>query len=84
MAPFATAAGGWSGSCKHSRRSVEWAIDHGAVFDFLAHPSCLYVADPQFHAIELICDLVGKAPDRAELVDLNALARRATTAVKAS
>ena len=66
------------------RRGVEWAIEHGAAYDFLAHPSCLYVADPQFQAIELICELVGKAPDRAELVDLNTLARRATTAVKAS
>ncbi len=59
------------------RRGVGWAIEHGQAFDFLAHPSCLYVADPQFQAIELICELVAKAGDRAELVDLNTLAKRA-------
>ncbi len=58
------------------RRGVQWAIDHGAAYDFLAHPSCLYVTDPQFRTIEMICDLVHKAGDRAELVDLNALALR--------
>lgn len=58
------------------RRSVEWAIERRAVFDFLAHPSCLYVTDPEFRAVDLICDLVKKAGDRAELVDLDAIARR--------
>ncbi|HRX83212.1 MAG TPA: polysaccharide deacetylase family protein, partial [Pirellulaceae bacterium] len=28
------------------RESVEWAIERRAVFDFLAHPSCMYVVDP--------------------------------------
>lgn len=59
------------------RRGVQWTIDHGAAYDFLAHPSCLYVTDPKFQAIELICQMVHKAGDKAELVDLNALARRA-------
>ncbi len=58
------------------RRGVEWAIDHGAAYDFLSHPSCLYVTDPKFQAIELICEMVDKAGDRAELVDLNTLAKR--------
>jgi hypothetical protein len=61
------------------RRAVTWTIDHGAAFDFLAHPSCLYVTDPKFQAIELICDLVRKAGDRAELVDVATLAQRAKT-----
>jgi hypothetical protein len=47
------------------------------VFDFLGHPSCLYVADPQFRAVELICELARKAGKRAALVDLNTIARRA-------
>lgn len=59
------------------RRGVAWAIENGAAFDFLAHPSCLYVTDPQFRAIELICDMVKKAGERAELVDLHTLAKRA-------
>ena len=32
------------------RLGVEWAIDNRAAFDFLGHPSCLYVADPEFKA----------------------------------
>ena len=56
--------------------AVEWAIDKRAVFDFLGHPSCLYVTDPQFKTIELICDLVKKAGDRARIVDLGAIAER--------
>ena len=59
------------------REGVEWAIANRAVFDFLGHPSCLYVVDPEFRALELICELVRKAGDRAALVDLNAIAQRA-------
>lgn len=58
------------------RQCVEWAIEQRAVFDFLAHPSCLYVVDPQFKTIELIADLVADAGDRAEIVDLNRVASR--------
>lgn len=59
------------------RESVEWAIDQRATFDFLAHPSCLYVVDPEFRSIDLICELVRKADRRAALVDLGTMARRA-------
>ena len=62
------------------RHGVTWAIEKRAVFDFLAHPSCLYVVDPEFRAIELICELVKKAGDRAALVDLGTIARRVKTA----
>jgi peptidoglycan/xylan/chitin deacetylase (PgdA/CDA1 family) len=58
------------------RRAVEWTIENRAAFDFLAHPSCLYVTDPKFQTIEMICDLVNKAGDRAELVDCATLAKR--------
>ena len=57
-------------------RALDAVIDAGSTFDFLGHPSCLYVVDPHFRTIELICDLVRKAADRAALVDLNAIARR--------
>jgi hypothetical protein len=56
---------------------VEWAIERRGVFDFLAHPSCLYVTDPDFRTIDLICDLVRKAGSRAALVDLGTIAERA-------
>lgn len=59
------------------RQGVTWAIEHRAVFDLLAHPSCLVVTDPDFTAIELICELVRQAGDRAELVDLATIARSA-------
>jgi peptidoglycan/xylan/chitin deacetylase (PgdA/CDA1 family) len=59
------------------RQSVEWAIDQRATFDFLAHPSCLYVVDPEFRSLDLICELVRKAGRRAALVDLAAMAQRA-------
>jgi peptidoglycan/xylan/chitin deacetylase (PgdA/CDA1 family) len=58
------------------RRGVEWAIENRAIFDFLGHPSCLYVVDPEFKTIELICNLVKKAGDRAAIVGLDAIARR--------
>jgi hypothetical protein len=62
---------------KAIRRGVEWAIDNRAVFDFLGHPSCLYVTDPEFKTVDLICGLVKKAGERAALVDLGTIARRA-------
>ncbi|HEV3136700.1 MAG TPA: polysaccharide deacetylase family protein, partial [Pirellulales bacterium] len=40
------------------RRGVQWAIDNGAAYDFLSHPSCLYVTDPEFRTIDMICDMV--------------------------
>ena len=35
-----------------------------------------YAKDPEFQAVELICDLVNKNSNRAEIVDLNAIAER--------
>jgi len=56
------------------RRAVTWAIDNKAVFDFLAHPSCLGVVDPEFRTVELICQMVKDAGEKAELVDLDQIA----------
>lgn len=61
---------------KSIRQCLEWTIANGAVFDFLAHPSCLYVADPKFQAIDLICQMVREAGDRAQIVDLGTIAKR--------
>jgi len=61
---------------KSIRQCVHWTIENGAVFDFLAHPSCLYVADPEFRAIDLICEMVRDAGDRAAIVDLGTIAKR--------
>jgi peptidoglycan/xylan/chitin deacetylase (PgdA/CDA1 family) len=59
---------------KAIRLGVEWAIEHRAVFDFLAHPSCLLATDPKFRAVELICDLVRAASDKSKIVDLGTIA----------
>jgi hypothetical protein len=56
--------------------ALDWVLDKRAVFDFLAHPSCLLVTDPKFEAVELICDKVKAAGKRAELVDLTTVAKR--------
>ena len=58
------------------RLGVAWAIEHKAVYDFLAHPSCLLATDPKFQSLELICDLVRAAGKNAEIVDLDTIARQ--------
>ncbi len=58
------------------RLAVQWCIDHGATFDFLAHPSCLGVVDPQFRTIDLICDLVERSAGKSQLVTLDKIANR--------
>jgi len=60
------------------RRAVTWTIENKAVFDFLAHPSCLGVVDPDFKTIDLICDLVKAAGDSAQIVDLDQIASNVT------
>jgi hypothetical protein len=58
------------------RRGVAWAIEKGACYDFLGHPSCLYVTDPEFRTIDMICEMVRAAGDRAAIVDVGTLAQR--------
>jgi len=60
------------------RLGVEWTIENRAVFDFLAHPSVLYPNDPEFKVVELICELVKKAGDRAAIVSLDTIAKQPT------
>jgi len=59
---------------KAVRLAVEWAIETGGVFDFLCHPSCMVVEDPEFQSVRLICDLVRAAGNRAEVVTLDRIA----------
>lgn len=63
---------------KAVRLAVEWAIENRAVFDFLCHPSCMVVEDPEFRTVGLICDLVNAAGDKAEIVGLDEIARSVT------
>ena len=59
------------------RKAIEWTIENGGVFDFLTHPSVLVVKDPKFEAMDMVCDLVDKAGDKARIVGLDKLAARA-------
>lgn len=65
---------------KALRRAIAWAIKHRAVFDLLTHPSVLVVMDPKFKAIDMVCDMVEQAGDRARLVDLGTIANRVAAA----
>ena len=58
------------------RRCLQWCLDNGAMFDFLCHPSCMYVVDPQFRTVELILEMVRRAGDRAALVTIDQIAER--------
>lgn len=64
---------------KAVRLAVEWAIENHAVFDFLCHPSCMLVEDPEFRTVQLICELVKAAGDKAEIVGLDEVARSLNT-----
>lgn len=66
------------------RQGVVWAIEQGAAFDLLAHPSCLYPSDPEFKTIDLVCDLVRRAGAKAAIVDLDTIAERARLQAKKS
>ncbi|MFN8707766.1 MAG: polysaccharide deacetylase family protein [Planctomyces sp.] len=66
-----------------TRRGLNWVIDHQAVYDFLAHPSCLVVTDPEFRLIDLICETVASAgPERARLADLDEISQRAVSPIQ--
>lgn len=62
---------------KAIRLAMAWVIERRAVFDFLCHPSVIGVRDPNFQAIDLICDLVEQSNGRAEIVALDTIAMRA-------
>lgn len=64
------------------REGLEWAIEHGGVYDFLCHPSCMVVEDPEFQTVEMICQLVQDAGDRAEIVGLDAIAATVATSTE--
>ena len=60
---------------KSVRQCIEWTIENKAVFDFLCHPSIMYVEDPEFQTVKLICELVKQAGDKAEIVGLSTIAK---------
>jgi len=59
------------------KKNVQWAIDNRAMYKLALHPSIMYVEDPEFKTVNLVCDLVNAAGNRAAIVDLGTFARRA-------
>lgn len=60
---------------KATRMNLEWAIENRKVFDFLGHPAILYVKDPDFKTIDLICETVKASANRARIADLKTIAQ---------
>ncbi|MFO0869873.1 MAG: polysaccharide deacetylase family protein [Pirellulales bacterium] len=63
-------------------RTLDWVIEQRAVFDFLAHPSCLVVEDPEWRAIQRICQRVAQAGERACFAGLDQIADRVRPATR--
>ena len=59
-------------------RVLDWTIERGQTFDFLAHPSCIGVVDPEMKTLNMICRKVRTSNGRAALVTLNEIARNFT------
>jgi peptidoglycan/xylan/chitin deacetylase (PgdA/CDA1 family) len=57
------------------RRSMHRVIADRAVFDFLAHPSCLVHTDPEFRTIRAICEIVRQSEGAAVFSNLEEIAR---------
>jgi peptidoglycan/xylan/chitin deacetylase (PgdA/CDA1 family) len=55
------------------REAALWAIENGAVFDFLCHPSCMVVEDPGFETVKMLCQLAHEHGDQAQIVGLDQL-----------
>jgi peptidoglycan/xylan/chitin deacetylase (PgdA/CDA1 family) len=60
---------------KSIKLCIDWAIENGGIFDFLCHPSIMYVEDPGFETVKYICDLVKKSNGKAEIVTLGSIAK---------
>jgi hypothetical protein len=58
------------------RRALETVIEKRWVFDFLAHPSCLGVVDPELKTVDLILNLVKTIEGKAVIVGLDEFAKR--------
>ena len=62
--------------CQAQEAGIQWAIDHGGIYNWTGHPSILYVKDPEFQAIEHMCDVVNKSGGKAAIVGRDVVAQR--------
>lgn len=74
VAAFRTSSWKISHFLKSIKNCIDWAIENGGIFDFLCHPSIMYVEDPGFETVKYICDLVKNSNGQAELVTLDVIA----------
>ena len=58
-----------------SRHYPEWGTTR---WDCVFHPSVMCVEDQDLRAVDLLCELAGKAGQKAAMVDLDEIARRAS------
>ena len=56
------------------RRGLETVIEMGGVYDFLAHPSCLVVSDPEMKTLKMILKIVEQNKSKASIVTLGKIA----------
>ena len=56
------------------RRGLETVIEMGGVYDFLAHPSCLVVSDPEMKTLKMILKIVEQNKAKASIVTLGKIA----------
>ncbi len=56
------------------RRCIAAVIEQGLMIDLLMHPSIMYIEDPNFETIKLVCELVAAVGERAEIVGLSTIA----------
>ena len=56
------------------RRGMEAVIEMGGVYDFLAHPSCLVVSDPEMKTLKMILKIVEQNKAKASIVTLGKIA----------
>jgi hypothetical protein len=57
------------------REGAMWGVEHGKVFDFLCHPSCMVVEDPEFETVKMLARLAQEHGERAQVVGLDEVAR---------
>jgi len=58
------------------RANVQWTLEHGGVFDFLAHPSCLVVEDPDLEVIRSVCEQVQTSRGQGVICSMDDVASR--------
>ena len=60
---------------KATSLSIKEVIQNQMTFDFLCHPSCLVIEDPQHVTLKTMIDLVKSNADKAEITPIDRIAK---------